>query len=1379
MLHPGNRFLVSLGVLSWLLCAGGVPSCPSEETPAVTSHFSADAVAVYQAASQVSAQSAADILFLENQESVSIDAEGKAVRTRYYVYKILTQKGATEWDTISAGWEPWREERPVLRARVITPDLVVHPLDPKTITEAPGRVIHDNIFSDSRVVRAPLPAVAPGSLVEEEQVSRQSTPFIGGSIVERFYFSASVAIQHTQLVLDAPAALPLRYDVGLLPNLKPQRTEADGRVHIVFESGPIEGVEDVDPGLPSDVPAYASITFATGASWQQLAAGYGSIVDNKLGASDLKSLGDKIVAGQQSREQKISAILQYLQREVRYTGVELSEATIVPRSPKETLTRKYGDCKDKAALLVALLRAADISAYVALLNAGSAEDVSADLPGLEMFDHAIVYVPGSPDVWIDPTDEYARLGELPNADQGRLALIARPESTALSVIPSASSADNRLAEKREIFLAENGPARVVETAEPHGSDESSYRRTYVDKENKNARDELINYMKSQYLADKLDRMERSEPRDLSRQFQLVLESDHARRGSTDLEGAAAAIRLEGLFSRLPELLREREEEDHEKNNSDKEGAHKPKRPRTADYELPQAFITEWRYTITPPAGFQPKPLPQNVEIAAGPARLTEEFSAEKDGVIHAVIRFDTVKRRLTAAEGHELRDKVAQIIDGQPILIYFEPIGQALLNQGKVREALKAYHDLIALYPKGAVHHLRLAKAFLAAGLGEAARAEAQTAVKLEPKSALAEKTLAEILEYDVVGRQFRPGSDYAGAEAAYRAAIALDPEDKTTIADLGKLLEYNHWGLRYGPGAPLKKALAEYRKLTKDEIAEFGMQTFIPYALFYDGQFAEARAAAEGLTNQPVELIIACEAAIDGSQAALEDARKRTESEVRFKQVAESAGDMLVKLRKYSVASDLEEAGAAGPNASETAAYAALYRKTVPHEQFAFADDPVGSALRVVVLMDDPDITIDQARSVTSRNGAKVLATKERIDATRNAARATISGKARKGEFSNVGLDLSLTRAQPKVQGNDATGYKVTLWPSSNYKSVRYIVKEDGHYRLLGSVRRDGSIGLEILDRIAANDLGGARILLDWFREDWHLEVGDDPLAVDAFPRMWTKGQEADAAHMKLAAAAALVFDKVTAAAGVSILEKGLKSTNSDTEKLNIETALAKGYRQLDDYAKALLICEDLVRQYPESDSLFYTREFNLLSLGRYDEADAVAQIRLKRNPGDMPAMRSLAFNAQARGDYTKENIAWQKLIADGQPEAVDLNNASWSALFTGKVQSADVENALKANELDKDSPGYLHTLGCVYAEIGKTKEAREVLIQSMDAYDLDEPNENFWYAFGRIAEQYGERDVAVAYYKRVSKPEEAYQLNTSAYRLAQIRLADLENQK
>jgi transglutaminase-like putative cysteine protease len=509
-------------------------------------HFSPDAAALYQSVSQITPPADADVLVLEDEDTFVFDAEGRAIHTQYLLYKVLTQRGAEGWSDVSLHWDPWHQDRPTLRARVITPDNAVHPLDAGTITDAPAKENEDNVFSDRRVIRAPLPAIAPGSLVEEELASTESSLFPGAGILQRDYFGRPAPVRHTRLFLDAPSSLPLRYNLQLLPDVQPPRTESDGRVHIAFDHGPLDPDDQAEAYLPSDVPAYPNVTFSTGNSWQDLASEYGKIVDRQVAAADLKSLVTKLIAGKNSRDEKTAAILQYLDREVRYTGVEFGDAAVIPRSPAETLTRKYGDCKDKAVLLVAMLRTANIPSYIALLNAGQRQDVAPDLPGMGMFDHAIVFVPGPPDLWIDATDEYARLGELPVSDQERLALIARPATTVLLRTPT-SSADNSLVEKRDIFLAENGPARIVETSQPHGSIESSYRRFYADKQNKQSKDDLTTYVKSQYLAEKLDRLDRSDPTDFSRQFELILESNKARRGFTDLNTAVAVIRLDTLF----------------------------------------------------------------------------------------------------------------------------------------------------------------------------------------------------------------------------------------------------------------------------------------------------------------------------------------------------------------------------------------------------------------------------------------------------------------------------------------------------------------------------------------------------------------------------------------------------------------------------------------------------------------------------------------------------------------------------------------------------------------------------------------------------------------------------------------------------------------
>ena len=158
---------------------------------------------------------------------------------------------------------------------------------------------------------------------------------------------------------------------------------------------------------------------------------------------------------------------------------------------------------------------------------------------------------------------------------------------------------------------------------------------------------------------------------------------------------------------------------------------------------------------------------------------------------------------------------------------------------------------------------------------------------------------------------------------------------------------------------------------------------------------------------------------------------------------------------------------------------------------------------------------------------------------------------------------------------------------------------------------------------------------------------------------------------------------------------------------------------------------------------------------------------------------MRVLAYNASSHGDYSKARALAQKILDEGKAEPQDMNIVAWYSLFTGKVEPADIEDALKGAQLSKSSSSILHTLGCVYAEVGKTKEAREVLIQAMDALNLDEPDENYWYAFGRIAEQYGERDVAIANYERVTKPKKAVAIPDSSYYLAQVRLQALRREK
>jgi tetratricopeptide (TPR) repeat protein len=296
--------------------------------------------------------------------------------------------------------------------------------------------------------------------------------------------------------------------------------------------------------------------------------------------------------------------------------------------------------------------------------------------------------------------------------------------------------------------------------------------------------------------------------------------------------------------------------------------------------------------------------------------------------------------------------------------------------------------------------------------------------------------------------------------------------------------------------------------------------------------------------------------------------------------------------------------------------------------------------------------------------------------------------------------------------------------------------------------------------------------VLLDWIRDEQHLGGGDDPLAGFVFPRLWTKGKEADAAAMKLAVAGILVQTPPTAKEGIAIFEAVQAQASGDTAKLNVALGLLDGYEELQEFGKLLTVASELSQQYPESRRAFMSESFALRALGRYAEADQLANDRLKRLPDDLDAMRALVQSASAREDYGLAYERAKNVVKSEKSEGADKNELAWYALFKGGVNSEDVETALAAAQATQNNGNVLHTLGCIYAEVGKTKEAREVLVQAMDLGDMDEPNEAFWYAFGRVAEQYGQNDVARADYARVSKPKRAIQIPSSSYRLAQIRL-------
>jgi hypothetical protein len=1370
--------------------------------------FSTPAPQLLEAARSVQRARPVDIVVLLDERIFVLDEQHRLTRTNRLVYRVDSRDGVERWAASSARWQPWHQARPEIRARVVTADGREHTLDQKLLTVAGTRQGNAQVFDDDHVLQGPLPAIEIGAVVEEQIVVRDEKPFFAAGAAYRELVGRPVPVMKTRIVIDAPESLAVKHVTRLLPNARALETRANGRVRWTIEQGALDEMRTVQSNLPSDIPAWPSVEFSSGKSWESVATQYREMTEPRIRNDDARPLivGLKLPAAespqhavrgaaprdanvggsshpgaamganlarafaQDPRREFIGKVVERLHREVRYTGVEFGAARLVPEFPAETLRRKFGDCKDKSTLLVAALRAAGIDAYLALLAAGDDQDIAPELPGLGMFDHAIVYVPGGDgieDLWIDTTAEYARVGFLPAPDTNRHALVIRAGEKTLLRTPAMRSKDNRQIEMREFTLSEYGPARVVETTETHGTVENEYRGWYAGPDTKERVDQLKTYARDAYRTRELLSYTHTASTDFSEPYSMTIEMSDAPIGFTDLETAAVGINVANITARLPEYFDERLAEGAEPEI------------RTADVVF-EPFVTEWRYRIRPPAGFTARRLPPDNVLAMGPARLSSGFSVAADGTVLATWRFDTVKDRYTPAEAEALIAAVRELTGTETQLIAFDQIGVALRADGDFKGALQANHELVTANPRKAVHRLRSSSALLDAGLGSRAQREALAATRLEPKSALAWKTYAWTLQHDAVGRRFGEGFDRAGAIAAYRKARALEPANTDIAADLAVLLEHDATGVRYSAGSDLGDAIAIYqaRRAVLDAEAsktdDYANNLY--YALLYSQRYRELRdllrQQAPGAAQRA--LTITAVAAEEGGARAIELAREIASSEADRRAAMASAGNILTRLRQYQAAADLIEASTRGQTTTAaTTQRIAILRKTVRSDGAGIASDPRGVVLRSFAELRPPRKNAG-FRALLSRRSDSLKDTSASFE---RAQRNIIAGLAKQDVPFEVGTDLLYGNARVNVEGDDAFGYRVQLRAGGETQNY-YVVKEDGAYRILTLAPLVGPLAVMALERVEAGDLDGARRWLDWARLELRAGNSEDPLEGPAFARAWTVGASSIDGGMDLAAArvaaAMLLADCADAKRALPLLLAAHPRT--PTEKLSLDLALAKAHLELADWTALQVVAARLTKAVPTSALAFRYLQWAGIQLRQWDAVEAASRERLARLPDDSIAREMLVHRAEARGAFVDIPSILQPLIASGRASASDYNQFAWSALLRQPVGEDAVEAARMAyDETQGRSFAIAHTLACVYAASGKPREARDLLLKGMDQLGVSKPDDSSWYGFGLVAEAYGDVESARDYYARVKKPEKGVLQASSVYSLSQARLTAL----
>jgi hypothetical protein len=271
-----------------------------------------------------------------------------------------------------------------------------------------------------------LKDVRPGDIIDYSWSLEGSNPLLGGRYAEEFDFSTRVPMRLMRHRLLWPKGRPLHVskpaqiagDAWIWERRNVAATDAEDATPDWYE--PSEVVQVTEYGSWSEVAKWADALFQLDDASRGTIAGI---------ANDIRK-------SNQTRDAQIVAAIRFVQDDIRYLGIEMGRGSHEPRQPSVVMSQRYGDCKDKALFLAALLRELGVEAYPALVNTKLRGHLDDFLPSPFLFDHVITQVlDGGKTYWIDGTlsDQGGTLATIDTPSDER-ALIVRPNTTALAPI---------------------------------------------------------------------------------------------------------------------------------------------------------------------------------------------------------------------------------------------------------------------------------------------------------------------------------------------------------------------------------------------------------------------------------------------------------------------------------------------------------------------------------------------------------------------------------------------------------------------------------------------------------------------------------------------------------------------------------------------------------------------------------------------------------------------------------------------------------------------------------------------------------------------------------------------------------------------------------
>ncbi|HWA28313.1 MAG TPA: DUF3857 domain-containing protein [Lacunisphaera sp.] len=384
-------------------------------------------------------------LILLDERIVAVDEEGRRTTAWHFAYKTLTEAGIKTNSEDIYRFDKREQKAFLVLAETIQPDGSRQAVQPNAVLlQSPQRQAQYSLYDDQSELKLIFPNVRPGSITHGIIVIEDLVTKVPGELCQTFSWGSSWATARSRFEVNLPKALDGRLKIERLgANLPPETKPpgAAGRVRHAWLFDQLRG-ERYEPGRPPASQVGPSLQLTTIRDWDAFAAWYRGLLRGRDQLKpELARLVDEWCKDFKAAPNMIQTLHTHVADDVRYVGLEFGAAAHQPHDCNEVWSLQYGDCKDKANLLVAMLRYKGVDASIALVSTEHLGLVNRRSPGYQPFNHAIVAVPqvGGGYLFCDPTIAYSPPGMISNRTADRDVLIISPKKAEWVRTPPATA----------------------------------------------------------------------------------------------------------------------------------------------------------------------------------------------------------------------------------------------------------------------------------------------------------------------------------------------------------------------------------------------------------------------------------------------------------------------------------------------------------------------------------------------------------------------------------------------------------------------------------------------------------------------------------------------------------------------------------------------------------------------------------------------------------------------------------------------------------------------------------------------------------------------------------------------------------------------------